>query len=262
MSVDQVTGLAGGLSGSGLGSVTGILQGGLSNLLNSGQGFLDRFFPPEKREEWKAWLMKFATEKPMLASFLLSQLAISGFPLFLFAVMTLTVFVFAIVAGLLIGLIGALLFIVVALGIALFVLLPTLFFTTAAAVFVWLFGVGSYYLIKWFNKKEVPGIHTEVPGGLTKAAGLDSLPLLNGDQSHTAPKQEKLDGHVEKKETSAGKGTGAQHHPDKEDSGSPRPRKLATKPHPNTEKGSLPDVGGVVGSTTGVVGNTTKKIGI
>lgn len=47
--------------------MTGALQGTLSGVLNNGQNFLDRIFPPEKRNELWAKLSKFATEKPMLA---------------------------------------------------------------------------------------------------------------------------------------------------------------------------------------------------
>src|SRR3981189_2168828 len=107
-----------------LGCLTGVLQGGLGNLLNAGQGYLDRWFPPEKREELKAKIAKFATEKPYLAAFLLSQLALSGGPLALFIIMSLTVLVFALLAGIIVGVVGALLFTVFCVGVALLVLLP------------------------------------------------------------------------------------------------------------------------------------------
>jgi hypothetical protein len=51
---EQVAGIAGGVTGMGLGGLTGALQGGVANLLNTGQGYLDRWFPPEKREELKS----------------------------------------------------------------------------------------------------------------------------------------------------------------------------------------------------------------
>jgi hypothetical protein len=79
--------------------------------------------------------------------------------------MTIALVIFALLAGLIIGLVGAVLFIVVCVGFALIILLPTLFVTTAAATFIWLWGYGGYYLLKWFNKKEIPGIHTEMGKG-------------------------------------------------------------------------------------------------
>ena len=50
-----------------LSGMTGALQGSIGGLLNKGQGILDRFFPPERRNELAAKLSKFATEKPMFA---------------------------------------------------------------------------------------------------------------------------------------------------------------------------------------------------
>lgn len=65
-------------------------------------------------------------------------------------------------------------FTVVCVGIALIILLPTLFITTFAAAFIWLWGVGAYFIVKWFNKKEIPGIHKPLGEGM-KGIGLDSL---------------------------------------------------------------------------------------
>lgn len=50
-----------------IGGMAGALQGTIGGVLNKGQSILDRFFPPEKRNELWAKLSKFATEKPMLA---------------------------------------------------------------------------------------------------------------------------------------------------------------------------------------------------
>jgi len=235
---DQVAGIAGGATGTGLGGLTGVLQGGLANLMNSGQGYLDRWFPPQKREELKSKIAKFATEKPHLAAFLLSQIALSGPPLALFLIMSLTVLVFALLAGIIVGVVGALLFTVFCLGVALIVLLPTLFMTTFAACFIFLWGIGAYYIVKWFNEKKIPGIHTDAVGGLEGQLGLDDVFALNGEvlgplgeKSKSPPVKEKdanANGHAthgedkenksphsetqsqpKRSQTPSGKGTGA-----------------------------------------------------
>ncbi|KAG7005211.1 hypothetical protein G7Y79_00021g050780 [Physcia stellaris] len=157
-----------------LSGMTGVLQGSIGGLLNKGQGILDRFFPPERRNELSAKLSKFATEKPMFASFILSQVALSSLPLGLFIILTITVIVFALIAALLIGVLGAVIFIVVCVGIGLIILLPTLFVTTFAAAFIWLWGVGAYFIVKWFNQKEIPGIHKPFEEGMN-GMGLDAL---------------------------------------------------------------------------------------
>lgn len=190
---NKVTSAAGGATGTGLGSMTGMLQGGVTSVLNMGTNILDKILPPEKREDMKAKITKFATEKPYLASFLLSQIAISGLPMFLFVVMTITVAVFALVAGLLVGLLGAILFILAAVGFALIILLPILFFTTFAAVGIWLWGMGAYYIIKKFNQKEVPGVHVPMADGVKSATGLGDMTsgLGNTGQSDAGASTEK-----------------------------------------------------------------------
>lgn len=188
--VNGASSTTGAATGVPIGTITSTVQGGMNNLMDTGKSFLDRWFPPERRESLKNRLLKFATEKPQLASFLLANLALSGIPLGLFFVMTLGVGVFALVAGLLVGVLGAALFIAFAAGTALIILLPVLFFTTTAASFIWLWGVGTYYIVKWFNEEDVPGIHKPMAQGMMEQTGLqESLPSLNGDLA--APKQQK-----------------------------------------------------------------------
>ncbi|KAI9874788.1 MAG: hypothetical protein M1830_009289 [Pleopsidium flavum] len=183
--------------GGGLGGMTGALQGTATNVLSTGQNYLDRFFPPEKRQDLYAKISKFATEKPMLASFILSQVALTGIPLGLFVVMTIGVLVFALVAALVLGVLGALVFTVICVGFALLILLPVLFITTFAGAFIWLWGVGGYYILKWFNKKDIPGIHSkmgdsmnlealngEAKGGEKKDANGTPKKLQDGEKGH------------------------------------------------------------------------------
>ncbi|KAL8665561.1 MAG: hypothetical protein Q9168_007666 [Polycauliona sp. 1 TL-2023] len=173
-------------------SVTGGLQGSLTGMLNKGSEWLDRLMPPEKRNELMAKASKFATEKPAMASFILSHLALSGVPMGLFIIMTITVVVFSILVALILALLAAVLFSVACVGFALIILLPTLFITTAAASFIWLWGIGAYYLLKWFNKKEIPGIHKPINEGIGSELGLDAL---TGDKA-PPPQSEKANGHA------------------------------------------------------------------
>ena len=82
----------------------------------------------------------------------------------LFLVFTLTVFVFSLVVALLVGLLAALVFTAFAVGVALLVILPTVFMTTMAASFLFLWGLGGYYLVKWFNEGESPAKPGEAIG--------------------------------------------------------------------------------------------------
>lgn len=98
--------------------------------------------------------------------------------------MTITVVVFSLLGALLLGLLGALVFIVIVVGFALLILLPVLFITTFAAAFIWLWGVGAYFILKWFNKKEIPGIHTALPSGMS----LEDLASKGGDDTAASEK--------------------------------------------------------------------------
>lgn len=80
--------------------------------------------------------------------------ALTGVPLFLFILFSLTVFVFALVVGLLLGLLAAVAFTLFAVGLALTIVLPTIFFTTMGATFLFLWGLGGYYALKWANSDE------------------------------------------------------------------------------------------------------------
>jgi len=132
------------------------LQGILGSLQGRAQGIIDSLFPPEKRAEVLARLQAFVISNPKLSAFLLSNIALTGLPLIMFGVFTITVFVFSLVAALLVGVLAALLFTVFMVGVALLVILPTVFLTTMGATFLFLWGLGGYYILKWFNEGESP----------------------------------------------------------------------------------------------------------
>jgi hypothetical protein len=261
---DQVTGVAGGATNGlpipgGLGVITGTLQGGIGNLINTSQGYLDRWFPPDKRESLKQQLTKFATERPKLASFILSQIALSGLPLGLFVVMTITVILFSLIAGLLVGLIGALLFIVFALGFALCILLPTLFFTTFAGVFIFLFGLGAYYIVKWFNEKSIPGIHTGLTEGVKEKMGLQDVPALNGEAPPPPPPSEKTPAPASgKPRPQKLEKNGKEEADDEKENKPPRSHKdtpnSAKKQHTSSGKATGADVTNNIGNATNALG--------
>jgi len=77
--------------------------------------------------------------------------ALTGIPLLMFIAFSITVFVFSLVATLLIAVLIALLFTVFCVGVALLIVLPTVFATTMGATFLFLWALGGYYILKWFN---------------------------------------------------------------------------------------------------------------
>jgi len=133
-------------------SSKGVIDGAIANL----QSGFDTLFPPAKRAEWWDKFKAFAVSNPKLTAFLLTNIVLSGPPLLLFVVFTITVFVVSLVSALLIGLVAALLFTVFMVLVALFIVLPTVFMTTMAATFIFLWGLGGYFIFKWFNDGTTP----------------------------------------------------------------------------------------------------------
>jgi len=85
-------------------------------------------------------------------AFLLTNTALSGFPLFLFILFGLTIFTFSLIVALIVGLVIAVLFSLSAIGIALMFLFPIIFFTTLTACFIFLMGLAGYWIFKKFNQ--------------------------------------------------------------------------------------------------------------
>lgn len=196
--------------------------------------------------------------------------AITGVPLFLFVLFSLTVFIFALVVGLLVGVLGAVAFTLFAVGLALTVVLPTVFFTTMGATFLFLWGLGGYYALKWANGESDSS--KQEGGSATIGDRLNSLSggRLTGFMS--AAKQEES-----KKDIS---GYGDEHTPAKHDekpqqngkpqklnangakaNGSPAPQKTVSdasnaatghaKKATNATKGAQNAVGSTTGTVTG-----------
>lgn len=217
---------------------------------------------------------------PDLQTFLGMNFAITGVPLFLFVLFSLTVFIFALVVGLLLGVLGAVVFTLFAVGLALTVVLPTVFFTTMGATFLFLWGLGGYYLLKWANGESQPSSNKE-GGSATIGDRLNSLSggRLSGFMS--AAKREES-----KKDIS---GYGDEHTPAKTDekpqqngkpqklnasggekpkaNGSPSPQKAAddvsnaatghAKKASNATGGAQKAVGGTAGTVTGGLSGAT-----
>lgn len=99
-------------------------------------------------------------------------------PLGLFILFSITVLIFSLLVGLILGLLAAVLFTLFMVGVALTIVLPLIFFTTAAACFLFLWGLGGYYILKWANNRE-GGTGEEMPLLSSGSIG-DSLNNLTG----------------------------------------------------------------------------------
>lgn len=215
-------------------------------------------------------------------TFLGMNFAITGVPLFLFVLFSLTVFIFALVVGLLLGLLGAVAFTLFAVGVALTIILPTVFFTTMAATFLFLWGLGGYYILKWANG-EGSGESGKQEGGPSIGDRLNSLTggRLSGfmgaakdqeakkgiggfDDEHTPAKSNEKsqstqqNGKTEAPQKSSKPETNGSPKPKPKANGSPAPQKAAsdaTNAASNTGKKATDAAGGATGGAQKAVGN-------
>ncbi|WPH02084.1 Hypothetical protein R9X50_00493900 [Acrodontium crateriforme] len=157
------------------GGILSSIEGFAGMIKGKFMGMLDRFFPPEARANMWAKIQSFMLANPKLSAFLGMNLALTGIPLGLFILFTITVALFALIVGLLLGLLGAVIFILFCVGTALVIVLPFIFFTTAAATFLFLWGLGGYYIIKWANGGFSTEGAKEAPPGQAIGDRLNSL---------------------------------------------------------------------------------------
>lgn len=133
------------------------------------------------------------------------NILLTGIPLGLFILFTITVALFSIIVGLLLGLLGAVVFILFAVGTALCILLPTIFFTTTCACFLFLWGLGGYFILRWANGET--GSQEAPEGG---AIG-DKLNALTGGRLSGFMDQAKKERSKKGIEGTDDKSTGFQH---------------------------------------------------
>ncbi|KAF1971800.1 hypothetical protein BU23DRAFT_469990 [Bimuria novae-zelandiae CBS 107.79] len=204
------------------------IQSVLGKLGTTFISILDRIIPPEKRAEMLNKLKGFAINNPKLAAFLSTQIVLTGIPLILFITFAITVFVFSLIVALLIGLLAAVLFTLFMVCVALLVVLPTIFMTTFTATFLFLWGLGGYYILK-YNEGETPA-----PDGTTIG---DKINNLSGGRmgwltEGVKKKQEDIRTDVDQ----TPKMHGGEHDDSDGKSSGRAPRKLAEKPKDSTNE--------------------------
>lgn len=115
---------------------------------------VDQKIPPSRRAAIKSRTYAFAQDRPVLASFLASQLVCSGVPLFLLILQIVSVLFFSFATAIVIGSICALIFTSVCVGLALLVLVPILIVTTFAGLTVWVWAWIGWYVLDWTGVME------------------------------------------------------------------------------------------------------------
>ncbi|EME43225.1 hypothetical protein DOTSEDRAFT_72572 [Dothistroma septosporum NZE10] len=238
--------------------VLGGLESYGSKISNKVKGMVDYIFPPDKRASFLSKLQAFMLANPKLSAFLGMNLALTGVPLGLFVLFSLTVFIFALVVALVIALLAAVLFTLFAVGTALLFVFPAVLFTTGTACFLFLWGLGGYYILRWANGDK-EGAPKQAPEGHSIG---DSLNRITGGR---------LDGFMQSarsqnaKNNNAGKNdrpTKQQHNTQSHDNGTPENRNgFAAGNHAkNAANDTSKYVGSVSNQATDAVSGATKPV--
>ncbi|OLN96889.1 hypothetical protein CCHL11_02323 [Colletotrichum chlorophyti] len=105
-----------------------------------GQRQIDRVVSRDTRQRAYSNVSNLAKEQPFLFAFFLVQLVFSFLPILLFVSFSLSTVAFALGVAAVFSLFW--------IGVALLVLVPTLFFTCSIAVLVWVWAAGSFVVAK------------------------------------------------------------------------------------------------------------------
>ncbi|KAG9239775.1 hypothetical protein BJ875DRAFT_2878 [Amylocarpus encephaloides] len=122
-------------------------KGIVSALLVYIKGAMDRVVKPETRRDVYNTLHDFANDRPVLASLLLALTLLSLTPLLLFTTFAISVLLFAFTFSVF--------FSVFWIGLASFLLVPTLLVCVGLGVCVWMWGLGTWILGMWVRRLVV-----------------------------------------------------------------------------------------------------------
>ncbi|KAM0199451.1 hypothetical protein ACHAPA_005023 [Fusarium lateritium] len=111
---------------------------------------VDRVVPPSSRQQAYDNAISFASSRPVLFSFIVSQLLLCLLPLLIFLTFSLSTIVF--VLGV------AAVFALFWIGVALLILVPTLVLTSSIAVLIWGWAVGSFVIARWLYMHSPVGV--------------------------------------------------------------------------------------------------------
>ncbi|KAI1204580.1 uncharacterized protein F4807DRAFT_326949 [Annulohypoxylon truncatum] len=112
-----------------------------NELLAYGQRHVDRVVSPPTRQKAYDRVHDFATDKPILFSFVAFQFTLSLAPILLFAGFAMTTIAFS--------LISAVIFSLFWIGVATLFLVPTLFITFSIALLLWAWAAATFFAGRW-----------------------------------------------------------------------------------------------------------------
>ncbi|PKS11082.1 hypothetical protein jhhlp_002843 [Lomentospora prolificans] len=154
-------------------SVKGTVEKRASGLVAFLTRQLNRVVSPDTRQMAYNAIYGFAQERPLLASFLFTQLLFSFIPILVFGAFVLSTIAFSFGIALVFTLFWA--------GVALLVLIPTLLLTSSLAVMAYIWAVSSFFIARQVYA-WIPGTGEETReyGNRSSAAGQGNGNVGNG----------------------------------------------------------------------------------
>ncbi|OAL50899.1 hypothetical protein IQ07DRAFT_537141 [Pyrenochaeta sp. DS3sAY3a] len=140
-----------------VGNVGNQLQHTTSRVGNQIQITTNRVLPPKKREEIVDNVHAFANRNPKLAAFLAIQIVLTGIPLLVFLAFATTTLLVSLTTCILLGILAALAFTFIAVGLALILVVPTVFLASCSATVIFVWSFAGYLVLRRFNDGEAPG---------------------------------------------------------------------------------------------------------
>ncbi|KAH7152841.1 hypothetical protein EDB81DRAFT_789839 [Dactylonectria macrodidyma] len=122
-------------------------------LFSYAQSSLDRVVSPSTRQRAFDTTADFASVRPVLFSFIVTQLLFSFLPVLLFTSFALSTVAFSLGA--------ALVFALFWIGVAFMVLVPALLVTSSVAVLIWAWAVGSFLVARWLYNHAPIGAYED-----------------------------------------------------------------------------------------------------
>jgi len=159
-----------------LNSAMSTVQRGAEQASQASKSIMDSIISPQRRERLQSQAQDFASDHPKLATFIAINLILTGIPVGLFALFTAATFLFSTVTGLVLGLLGAIVFTLMATGTALAVLLPTMMVTTGVSAFLFFWGLVVFYALRWTAGSSSSSQHLSSDGNWqTRSSGQGSI---------------------------------------------------------------------------------------
>ncbi|KAG6010326.1 hypothetical protein E4U21_006890 [Claviceps maximensis] len=163
------------------GGISDTVQDKASGAVSYAQRFVDWLMPPSSRRRAYENISGLASRRPVLFSFLLSQVILSFLPVFLFLSFS--------TSCIAVGLGGAIMFSLFWIGIGLLALVPTLLVTSSLATMAWAWCMGTFVIARW--------IYARIPFSVNAGVQVDAA----GKQINVLKDEKGFDGNIKAKDT-------------------------------------------------------------